>query len=170
MTMLHLPCEKARAQAKHQWESLADAHADMCNCSIQQGSSDCSKEDMPRVPGGVLGLSWEHVYLMADLHLEQWGKCPGCCSASPAVMLSFLCLWTCKLLSPPANVNVSLYCMEMLVLLCATVRIHFFFLNIDKTTLFSMSSFYETRDIFQVMFSPQNLDWGRCSLGKFKPQ
>lgn len=31
-----------------------------------------------------------------------------------------------------------------------------------------MSSFYETRDIFQV-FSPQDLDCSRCSLGKFKP-
>lgn len=125
--MLHLPCKKAHAQGKHQRESLADAHVDMCNCSIQQGSSDWSKEDMVWVPGGVPCLSRERVCLTADLCLEWWGKLPGCRSASPAAMLSFLWLWTCKLLSPPANFNVSLCCMEMLVLLCETVRILFFF-------------------------------------------
>jgi len=92
MAALHLPREKACAQAKHQQESLADACVDTCNWSTQQGSSDGSKEDRLQAPGGVLGLSWGSVCLMADLCSEQWGKRPGHRSASPAAMLSFLWL------------------------------------------------------------------------------
>lgn len=164
-TTLHLPCKKPRAQAKHPWKTLSDAHVDTesQNGSGWMGSqwvirsSLCPQAGLsqstwnriaprwcwnifraiapssqglltaPTAPGGVLGLSQEWLSLMADSHLERWRKCPGHGSASPAARFSFSWLWTCKLLSPPADFNASLYCMEMFVLLCETLMILLFY-------------------------------------------
>lgn len=140
------------------------------NCSIHSGSPDCSSCSCwgaGFVPGAALS---DGRFPFGEMEKMPWPWLS--LPSSNVLMFSFSWLWACKLLSPPADFNVSRYCMEMFVLLCETLMIllyFFFFVNVDKTTLFSMSSFYETRDIFQV-FSPQDLDCSRCWLGKFKPQ
>lgn len=74
-------------------------------------------------PGFVL----ERVWLVAERFLQLCAKPPGCCSASPAALPFFSWLWTCRHPSPLATLRLAAYCMEMLVFLCRTARIRFFF-------------------------------------------